>query len=78
MTESVQDKNGQPISVGDEVYTKMRGGKHQGEVSCLTSTSLLVETPQKSLLVAHLVRLLLGNQTCICAYEAVKRLSARE
>ncbi len=32
MSEGIKDKNDKTISVGDEVYTKMRGGKHQGEV----------------------------------------------
>lgn len=31
----VEDKVGNPIKEGDEVYTKMRGGKHEGTVRSL-------------------------------------------
>ncbi|GKZ31823.1 hypothetical protein AbraIFM66950_000713 [Aspergillus brasiliensis] len=31
-TESVQDKTGERINEGDYVYTKYRGGTHEGEV----------------------------------------------
>ncbi|KAJ5612815.1 hypothetical protein N7510_006009 [Penicillium lagena] len=30
--ERVQDKNGEPIMEGDYVYTRFRGGTHEGEV----------------------------------------------
>lgn len=32
MSSKVQDKHGEPIRLGDEVYTPIRGGKHQGNV----------------------------------------------
>jgi hypothetical protein len=32
----VKDKTGQPIEVGDHVYTKIRGGRHEGDVRCST------------------------------------------
>ncbi|KAH9838722.1 uncharacterized protein C8Q71DRAFT_543442 [Rhodofomes roseus] len=35
MTNSVQSKDGIPISVGDTVYTKIRGGRHEGEVEAI-------------------------------------------
>lgn len=33
MSERVQDKSGKNINEGDYVYTKYRGGSHEGEVS---------------------------------------------
>ena len=33
--EQVVDKVGEPIREGDEVWTKMRGGKHEGTVRSL-------------------------------------------
>ncbi|KAI4189953.1 MAG: hypothetical protein LQ346_005013 [Caloplaca aetnensis] len=30
--QQVEDKAGEPIKEGDQVWTKMRGGKHEGEV----------------------------------------------
>ncbi|GKZ83633.1 hypothetical protein AnigIFM56816_008728 [Aspergillus niger] len=32
MSERVQDKSGKNINEGDYVYTKYRGGSHEGEV----------------------------------------------
>jgi hypothetical protein len=32
MSGKVSDKTGTPIEVGDTVYTKIRGGKREGEV----------------------------------------------
>ena len=32
MSGKVEDKTGTPIEVGDTVYTKIRGGKREGEV----------------------------------------------
>jgi hypothetical protein len=29
----VQSKDGKPIHKGDHVYTKIRGGRHEGDVS---------------------------------------------
>ncbi|OJJ57776.1 hypothetical protein ASPSYDRAFT_47001 [Aspergillus sydowii CBS 593.65] len=31
-TSKIQDKNGQPIQEGDYVFTRVRGGSHQGKV----------------------------------------------
>jgi hypothetical protein len=38
----IESKEGQPIHEGDHVYTKMRGGRHEGDVRryCLRSSSL--------------------------------------
>ncbi|KAI9667746.1 MAG: hypothetical protein M1821_000563 [Bathelium mastoideum] len=32
MADSVQSKEGEPIEKGDHVYTKIRGGRHEGDV----------------------------------------------
>jgi hypothetical protein len=32
MSGKVEDKKGNPIEVGDTVFTKIRGGKREGEV----------------------------------------------
>jgi hypothetical protein len=32
MSAQVEDKNGNPIDEGDRVFTKIRGGKREGEV----------------------------------------------
>jgi len=32
MSDQVEDKTGNPINEGDTVFTKIRGGKRQGEV----------------------------------------------
>jgi hypothetical protein len=32
MSGQVEDKQGNPIEVGDTVFTKIRGGKREGEV----------------------------------------------
>lgn len=31
--DQVQSKQGEPIEEGDHVYTKIRGGRHEGDVS---------------------------------------------
>ncbi|KAK5122042.1 hypothetical protein LTR85_004288 [Meristemomyces frigidus] len=38
MPDEIKSKEGQPISEGDHVYTKYRGGKHEGEVEAIVST----------------------------------------
>jgi hypothetical protein len=37
----VKDKTGQPIEVGDHVYTKIRGGRHEGDVRCLAPSAYM-------------------------------------
>jgi hypothetical protein len=32
MSEQVKDKFGNPIAIGDEVFTKIRGGRREGKV----------------------------------------------
>ena len=39
MSSSVTDKNNQPIQVGDEVWTKIRGGKHEGTADKIVMTN---------------------------------------
>ncbi|KAL8728359.1 MAG: hypothetical protein Q9181_005369 [Wetmoreana brouardii] len=34
----VKDKTGQPIKEGDKVWTKMRGGKHEGTVESIVTS----------------------------------------
>lgn len=38
-TPEVFDKHGHPISVGDTVYTPFRGGKHEGRVEAIITSS---------------------------------------
>ncbi|RYP73445.1 hypothetical protein DL771_003617 [Monosporascus sp. 5C6A] len=38
MSEQVRDKNGEPIKEGDHVYTRIRGGRHEGEVEKVVAT----------------------------------------
>ncbi|KAL7935185.1 hypothetical protein V8C35DRAFT_298720 [Trichoderma chlorosporum] len=38
MPPKVHDKEGQPIQEGDEVWTRIRGGKRQGEVEDIVYT----------------------------------------
>lgn len=35
MTNGIQDKQGEPIQVGDTVTTRIRGGKHEGKVEAI-------------------------------------------
>lgn len=35
MSSQVQDKNAKPVKKGDEVWTPIRGGKHQGNVDSI-------------------------------------------
>jgi len=39
----VLSKQGEPIDEGDHVYTKIRGGRHEGDVCGATSLALVVE-----------------------------------
>ncbi|KAJ6566928.1 hypothetical protein B0H19DRAFT_940677 [Mycena capillaripes] len=38
MPQQIRDKNKQPIKEGDEVWTKMRGGKREGTVDKIVRT----------------------------------------
>ncbi|KAF8209962.1 hypothetical protein K438DRAFT_1571376 [Mycena galopus ATCC 62051] len=38
MPQQIRDKNNQPIKEGDEVWTKMRGGKREGTVDKIVRT----------------------------------------
>jgi hypothetical protein len=38
MSDRVKDKDGEPIEVGDTVWTKFRGGKREGEVDKIVTT----------------------------------------
>lgn len=38
-TPQVLDKHGHPISIGDTVYTPFRGGKHEGRVEAIITSS---------------------------------------
>lgn len=38
MASETKDKNDEPIRVGDEVYTRFRGGKREGEVERIVTT----------------------------------------
>ncbi|TFY61667.1 hypothetical protein EVJ58_g4364 [Rhodofomes roseus] len=49
MTNSVQSKDGKPISVGDTVYTKIRGGRHEGEVEAIAHDQEEAEQVSKEL-----------------------------
>jgi hypothetical protein len=37
-TSQVKDKEGEPINVGDSVWTPFRGGKHEGTVANVVTT----------------------------------------
>jgi hypothetical protein len=49
MSGQVEDKKGNPINEGDTVFTKIRGGKREGEVSTKSPADcqgiLLVDGP---------------------------------
>lgn len=38
MTPQVTDKNSEPIREGDHVYTRVRGGRHKGNVDQIVIT----------------------------------------
>jgi hypothetical protein len=37
-SDKIQDKDGVTIQEGDQVWTKMRGGKHEGQVEKIVTT----------------------------------------
>ncbi|KAH6646747.1 hypothetical protein BKA67DRAFT_695292 [Truncatella angustata] len=43
MPDHVEDKNSQPINEGDLIWTKMRGGKREGEVDKIVTTQAEAE-----------------------------------
>ncbi|KUI58204.1 hypothetical protein VP1G_05505 [Cytospora mali] len=43
MPADIKDKDGQPIKEGDEVWTKARGGKHEGIVDRVVTTEAEAE-----------------------------------
>ncbi|KAJ9134770.1 hypothetical protein NKR23_g9951 [Pleurostoma richardsiae] len=38
MPSDIKDKNGEPIHEGDTVFTKFRGGRHEGVVDKIVTT----------------------------------------
>ncbi|EON62673.1 hypothetical protein W97_01897 [Coniosporium apollinis CBS 100218] len=38
MADQVKSKEGEPINEGDHVYTKYRGGRHEGDVEKIVTT----------------------------------------
>ncbi|KAI3332214.1 hypothetical protein HD806DRAFT_529977 [Xylariaceae sp. AK1471] len=38
MPNEINDKHGEPIKEGDHVYTKIRGGRHEGDVDKIVTT----------------------------------------
>jgi hypothetical protein len=38
--QEVKSKQGEPIQEGDHVYTKIRGGRHEGDVGSISFSSL--------------------------------------
>lgn len=45
-SQAITDKEGEPIHVGDTVYTKIRGGSRQGEVNVPVGLSTSGSTDQ--------------------------------
>ena len=43
MPEHVKDKHDEPIKKGDEVYTRIRGGRHEGEVDKIVTSQAQAE-----------------------------------
>ena len=43
MPEQVKDKHDEPIKKGDEVYTRIRGGRHEGEVDKIVTSQAQAE-----------------------------------
>ncbi|KAK7926535.1 hypothetical protein PG985_003533 [Apiospora marii] len=55
---TVHDKHGEPIEEGDHVYTKVRGGQHEGDVSKIVTGNDAAKTqgvkpPSKVLFTDH-------------------------
>ncbi|KAK1766535.1 hypothetical protein QBC33DRAFT_103600 [Phialemonium atrogriseum] len=38
MPSNIKDKNSEPINEGDHVWTKIRGGRHEGDVQKIVTT----------------------------------------
>lgn len=38
MPSDIKDKNSEPINEGDHVWTKIRGGRHEGDVQKIVTT----------------------------------------
>lgn len=38
MSDQIKDKQGQPIEEGTHVYTKFRGGRHEGDVEAIATS----------------------------------------
>jgi len=47
MSGKVEDKKGNPIEVGDTVFTKIRGGKREGEVTYSVDPKLTYELAEQ-------------------------------
>lgn len=43
MPEHVKNKHDEPIKKGDEVYTRIRGGRHEGEVDKIVTSQAQAE-----------------------------------
>ena len=43
MPEQVKDKHDEPIKKGDEVSTRIRGGRHEGEVDKIVTSQAQAE-----------------------------------
>jgi hypothetical protein len=39
MAHQTKDKNSEPIEEGDQVWTRIRGGKHEGKVEKIVTTA---------------------------------------
>lgn len=70
MPASIQGKNGQPIKEGDKVWTKARGGKHEGVVDRVVTTEAKAEKsevknpPKVSPAINEKLRLALTRSRC--------------
>ncbi|KAI3572414.1 hypothetical protein IWW34DRAFT_891918 [Fusarium oxysporum f. sp. albedinis] len=40
MASNIEDKNAEPINKGDHVWTRIRGGRHEGDVERIVTTAL--------------------------------------
>lgn len=59
MPEQIRDKYEEPIKEGDHVYTRIRGGRHEGEVDKVVTSKEGVKNPPK---VYYLAQLLLNGR----------------
>ncbi|KAF5724793.1 lipase [Fusarium mundagurra] len=39
MASNIEDKNTEPINKGDHVWTRIRGGRHEGDVERIVTTA---------------------------------------